>query len=66
MSALIYRIRYAWTLWRGSQGTMSLWFALNYPRPEWTTDGDPVEDAEAELDCWGYDTAERRKKMRRS
>lgn len=54
MNALIYRLRYAWTLWRGSQGTMSLRLAWNYPRP-FDTDGDPIDDAEAELECWGYD-----------
>ncbi len=55
MSELIYRIRYAWTLWRGSQGTMPLRLAWNYPRPDVSgSDGDPVEDAEAELECWGH------------
>lgn len=54
MKDFIYRVRYVWTLWRGSQGTMSLRFAWNYPISE-LSGGDPVFDAECELECWGYD-----------
>ncbi len=43
---MLYRIRYAMHLWRNVPG-MSLIAALRYPAPAF--DGDPIEDAEAEI-----------------
>jgi hypothetical protein len=45
---MIYRIRYALHLWRNVPG-LGLLGALRYPcDPTWG-DGDPIEDAEAEI-----------------
>ncbi len=50
---MLYHIRYAWRLYRGSCGTMSLLMAWRYPLPaRGHRDGDPIDDAEAELECW--------------
>ena len=47
---MIYRIRYALALWKIVPG-MTLWEAWCYPRPDPSPDGDPIEDAEGELDA---------------
>ncbi len=49
-SRLSYRIRYALHLWRNVPD-MSLLEAWRYPRPYLVSDGDAIEDAEAELDA---------------
>lgn len=43
-----YRCRYRWALWRGG---VPMHLAMNYPLPFMVSDGDPLEDAEAELDA---------------
>lgn len=48
---MFYRIRYALHLWKWVRG-MTLLEAWRWPRPDkGFTDGDPEEDAEAELDA---------------
>jgi hypothetical protein len=47
---LVYRIRYALHLCRHVPG-MTFLEAWRYPRPFLVSDGDPVEDAEAEIDA---------------
>ena len=50
MRKLIHRLRYALHLWRIVPG-MTLGEALRYPPPFLVSDGDPIEDAEAEYDA---------------
>lgn len=49
---MLYRLRYALRLWARVPG-LSLWAALRYPCDRTVGDGDPAEDADAEISYMG-------------
>lgn len=53
MREFIYHLRYAFHLYYFSD--MSWRLAWNYPYDPKQGDGDPIEDADAELEEWGRD-----------